>query len=82
MRAADDDDFVKMRVGTNDGRCLFFDDIGDVGVRIIPAEGADRGSREHDIADEPQPDEQNLQSGYFSTVASSISMTGMSSLIG
>ena len=57
VRAADDDDFVEVRVCANDGRRLFFDDICDVRVWIMPADSADGGSREHDIADEPQPDQ-------------------------
>lgn len=59
------------------GRC--FDEIGDVGSRKAAAHGADRWCGEHHIADQPQPNQEDLQG---STVASSISMTGMSSLIG
>ena len=62
---------------------FFFDDVGDAGVGVVAADSANGRRREHDVADEPQPDEENLQMPiYFSIVASSMSMTGMSSLIG
>ena len=51
MRAGGDDDLVEMRIGTDDGRGLFFDDIRNVGVRIVPADGANGGRRKYDIAD-------------------------------
>jgi hypothetical protein len=43
------------------------------------AQGADRWRGEHHVADQAQPDQEDLQG---STVASSISITGMSSLMG
>ena len=65
------------------------DEITDVGVGKPSAQGADGRRREDDIADQAKPDEQNLSrmtlsvsKGQGSTVASSISITGMSSLIG
>ena len=67
----------------HDCRGFFFDDVGDAGVGVVAADGSDGRGREDDIADQPQPDEENVQMPiYFSIVASSMSMTGMSSLIG
>ena len=89
-RALGDDDRVEMRVVPDDRRGRRLDEIGDVRVGKAAPEGRDGGRREDDVADEAQPDEQNLHpatplgrtSGQGSTVASSMSMTGMSSLIG
>jgi hypothetical protein len=47
-----------------------------------PAQRVDSRRREHDIADLAQPYEENSDVGYSSIVASSISITGISSLIG
>ena len=83
VRAARDDHRVEMRVVAHDRRSFFFDDVSDAGVRVVAADGSNGRSREHDIADQPEPDEENVQMPiYFSIVASSMSMTGMSSLIG
>jgi hypothetical protein len=66
-----------------------FHEIGDGGRRKLPANAGHGRRREDDIADQAKPDEQNLlrmtlrvSKGQGSTVASSISITGMSSLIG
>ena len=56
-----------------------FDDVGETRVRKAPAQRRDRRCREDHVADQSQPDQQD---GQGSTVASSISITGMSSLIG
>jgi hypothetical protein len=56
-----------------------FDEVGEVRVREMAPKRTDGGRREHDVADQAQSKQQNLQG---STVASSISMTGMSSLMG
>jgi hypothetical protein len=45
-----------MRIRSDDWRRFLFDDIGNARVWIMPADSADGGSREHDVADEPQPD--------------------------
>ena len=83
VRAARHNHGVEMRIVTHDGFSFFFDDVGDAGVGVVAAEGSNGRSREHDITDQPEPDEQDVQMPiYFSIVASSISMTGMSSLIG
>ena len=81
-RALDDDDFVQVRVVLNDGRGGPFDQIGEPGPGMVACQGAYRGRREHDVADEAQPDEQDAGRAQGSTVASSMSITGMSSLIG
>ena len=36
------------------------DRIAQVRVGELAAQGADEGCREHDVADQPQPDEQDL----------------------
>jgi hypothetical protein len=48
-------------------------------VREVLAQAAYGGGRKDDVADFAQPDEKNFQG---STVASSTSITGMSSLMG
>jgi tetratricopeptide (TPR) repeat protein len=65
VRAADDDHFVKVRVRADYGCGFFLDDIRDARVGIMSAESADGGSREHDVADEPQPDQQDVQARLF-----------------
>ena len=83
VRAARHNHGIEMRIVTHDGFGFFFDDVGDAGVGVVAAEGSNGRSREHDIADQPEPDEKNVQMPiYFSIVASSINMTGISSLIG
>ena len=62
-----------------DGRRRRFDEVGQVGVREVPPQRTDERGREDDVADQAQADKENVQG---SIVASSISMTGMSSLIG
>jgi hypothetical protein len=74
-----DDHFVEVRVGRDNRRCRRLDQVGEVRIGEPAAQGGDGRGREHDVADLPQADQQNLQG---SMLASSISMTGMSSLIG
>ena len=62
-------------------RRVTLDEIGDPGAGIGPAERPDQRRREDDVANQPQADQENLR-GRYSIVASSISITGMSSLIG
>ncbi len=98
-RPLDDDDLVEVRVVANDRLGGGLDEIGEAGVRESLAERGDGRRREHHVADQAQPDEQNVHpstplrasprlrdlragEGQGSTVASSISMIGMSSLIG
>ena len=78
-RPRQDDDLVQVRMVANDGLGRPFHEIGDASRRKPAAHGADRGCGEDHVADQAQPDQEDLQG---STVASSISMTGMSSLIG
>ena len=83
MWTARHDHRVEMRIVAHDGGGFFLDDVRDAGIGVVAADGSDRGSREHDIADQSQPDQEDVQMPiYFSIVASSMSMTGMSSLIG
>ncbi len=78
-RPGDFDDRVEMGTVAHDRRRPGFHEIVDPRLGEVTPERPDRGRREHDVADQAQPDEQDLQG---STVASSMSMTGMSSLIG
>ncbi len=58
------------------------DEIGDAGIREAALESANDRRGEDDVADQAEPDEQNGPRTQGSIVASSISITGMSSLIG
>jgi hypothetical protein len=73
------DHLVEMRIVPDDRRRIRLDQVGEPRLRVRPAQPAQQRRREHDVADEAQPDEQDVQG---SIVASSISITGMSSLIG
>src|SRR5207244_13589794 len=55
------------------------DEKGETRPGIRPLQRAEERRREDDVADQPQPEQEDLQG---SMVASSISITGMSSLIG
>jgi hypothetical protein len=61
-RFVDDDQFVDVRVAANDRSCMCFDEVGDVGVGIAASQRGDTRRRKDDVADEPEPDEENLQS--------------------
>src|SRR5687768_6908804 len=73
------DQVVDVRMMADDGLGGCFDEIREVRVRKPAPQRANRGRGEHHVANQPQPDEQDVQG---SIVASSISITGMSSLIG
>src|SRR6185436_4971260 len=79
-RAVEHDDVVEcwMMVHDRFGRC--FHEVCDVGGGEAPPKRADRRRGEDDVADQPQSNDKNIQG--FSIVASSISITGISSLIG
>ena len=78
-RPLDDDHFIDRRMMTHHRLSRGFDEIGDARVRKFPPQRGDRGRREDDVADQPETDQKNSQG---SIVASSINITGMSSLIG
>ena len=78
-RTLGDDDLVDMRTATDDRCGRRFDEIGNASVREVLPHRGDGRRREDDVANQAKADEQDLQG---STVASSMSMTGMSSLIG
>ena len=80
-RARRHDHLVEMRIMRDDGRRVTLDEIRDPGARIRPAQRPDERRREDDVADQSQANQEDLRSRY-SIVASSISITGMSSLIG
>ena len=81
-RPFDDHHVVQVRVVPDDGRGRRFDEVGELGLRIVAGQRADDGRREDDVANEAQPDQQDAAGAQGSTVASSMSITGMSSLIG
>jgi hypothetical protein len=73
------DNVVEMWIVPDDRFRGVFDEVGDRRVWMMAAQRGDRRRGENDVANETKPDEQNLQG---STVASSINITGMSSLMG
>ena len=77
-RAVGLDDGAEVRIVANHRGCRGFDDVVEDGRWIASPQGADGRRGEHHVADQPQADEQDLQG---STVASSSSITGMSSLM-
>jgi hypothetical protein len=48
-----------MRVRPHDGRRRRLDEVDQVGIRIAPAKGPDHRSREDDVTDEPQSDQED-----------------------
>ena len=70
---------VQMGIAANDRFGQRLDDVGEVRIRIRPPQRVHERCREHDVADQSEPDKEDLQG---SIVASSISITGMSSLMG
>ena len=73
---------MQVRIAEDDRSGRGFDEIGESSLWIVARQRANRGRREDDVANEAQPDEQNAAGAQGSTVASSMSITGMSSLIG
>jgi hypothetical protein len=77
------DYLIEVRIVTHDGGGFLFDDVSEAGVRVAATDGSDGRCREDDVADQSEANQQNIQMPiYFSIAASSISITGMSSLIG
>jgi hypothetical protein len=76
-----DDDRVQVRIVFNEGRSMWFDEVGEVRVRKSLPDAPNGWRREHDVADLTQANEENSHI-QFSIVASSMSITGMSSLMG
>jgi len=76
----DDDHLVEMRIGGNDRRGRRLDEIGDVGVGEAVPKRPNGRRRQRDVAEEAKSNEKDP--GQGSTVASSMSITGMSSLMG
>jgi hypothetical protein len=74
-----DDDLRQMRIAGDDRGGARFDEIVEARIREAIAQCANGRGREDDVPDLAKADEQDLQG---STVASSMSITGMSSLIG
>jgi hypothetical protein len=76
-----DDDLVQVRIPRDQRGRMGLDEIGDVCVWVPVADAADGRRREDDVADLAKPEQEDaLDQG--SIVASSMSMTGMSSLMG
>ena len=59
-RALGDDDLVDVRIVSNDGLGGLLNEVGNAGVREMTPEGRDGRCRKHDIANQAQPDEQDL----------------------
>ena len=74
------DDLVQERITGHDRRGRRLDEIRQMRVRESVSEGPNGRRRKGDVAKEAKSDEQDP--GQGSTVASSISITGMSSLMG
>ena len=73
------EDLVEMWIVLDDRRSRTLDKVGDRCVGIMLPQRRDRRRREDDVADQAKPNQKDSQG---STVASSISITGMSSLMG
>ena len=78
-RPRNDDHVVEVWIASNQWRRRRFDEICEVRVGIGPPQAPHDRRGEDYIADEPRADEENPQG---SIVASSMSITGMSSLMG
>src|SRR5688572_24314639 len=78
-RPLGDDHVIDMRIVLHDRGRARLDKVRDLRVGEALAQRGDGGRRKHHIADQAQANQQNVQG---STVASSMSITGMSSLIG
>jgi hypothetical protein len=77
--AREHEERIEVRVVAKNGCRRRLDHVRQVRIRPGAAQRGDERCGEHDITDEPWPDEEDLQD---SIVASSISMTGMSSWMG
>jgi hypothetical protein len=81
-----DDDAVKVRIALNDRCGERFDEVGELRGRVGLPDRLDCGRRQNDIADQAKTNQKDagelVSYQSFSTVASSISITGMSSLMG
>ena len=80
--AGNRDHVGQMRVGGHHRRGLRLDQVGQAGVGIALAHRPDDRGREDHVADQAEADEQDVQRTQPSIVASSINITGMSSLMG
>ena len=61
----DDDDPIEIGIAGDDCRRVALDEVGEGGVRESAPQGPDHRRREHHIADEPQPDEEDTHSSRF-----------------
>ena len=55
-----DDDVVEMWVATDDRLGGRLDDVGEMGIRIVAPQRPDERGGEGDVADQAQPDQQDL----------------------
>lgn len=87
-RSFDDDDSIEVRIVPHHWLTGSFDEVGNARVRIVTTQLRDGRSGEDHVANEAESDEQDLATtlrrpdAQGSTVASSINITGMSSLMG
>ena len=77
-----DERLVDVRIVGHDRRGQCFDEIQQFGVGESPPQRLNGWSGQNDVADQARPNQQNRHSRQSSTLASSTSITGMSSLIG
>ena len=76
-RPLGDDDVVDVRVVANDRFGGRLDEIGDARVGKAPPERRDGRRREDDVADQAQPDEQNLHPSTPLGMTLSMSRSGL-----
>ena len=50
----DHDQLVEVGIATDDGCRQGFDDVGEMGVRVVPSQRPDDRGREHHVADQPE----------------------------
>ena len=82
-RAFEHDDGVEIGMVPDHRLGRRFHEIREARIGEAAPQGADCGRGKDDVSDQAQPNKQDLQGSlYGSMVASSINITGMSSLIG
>jgi hypothetical protein len=67
------ENFVEVWVGPKNRGSVGLDEIGDPGIRKASAQRSNRGRREHDVANQPWPDQEDLHGKAISQQPSAIS---------
>jgi hypothetical protein len=52
---------VEVRVLAHDRRGFFLDDVSDAGIGKVASDGSNGRGREHDVADQSQPNQEDIQ---------------------